>query len=115
MPDVFVMRWKLDRPFLEADKSDDVYALLTIEPNPAAMAPGAAPPAVIPTHLILLVDVSGSMNVHRTDRKSTRLNSSHQIISYAVFCLKKKKRTHGRMPRGPRPCRGTYALDPRLT
>src|SRR5438552_11033897 len=27
---------------------------------------------------------------HR-DRKSTRLNSSHQIISYAVFCLKKKK------------------------
>src|SRR5258708_9851189 len=25
------------------------------------------------------------------DRKSTRLNSSHQIISYAVFCLKKKK------------------------
>src|SRR5207244_11978979 len=27
---------------------------------------------------------------HRTDRKSTRLNSSHQIISYAVFCLKKK-------------------------
>src|SRR5258708_14372870 len=27
----------------------------------------------------------------RTDRKSTRLNSSHQIISYAVFCLKKKK------------------------
>src|SRR5438552_7307900 len=28
------------------------------------------------------------------DRKSTRLNSSHQIISYAVFCLKKKKKKH---------------------
>src|SRR5258708_20488660 len=27
------------------------------------------------------------------DRKSTRLNSSHQIISYAVFCLKKKNKT----------------------
>src|SRR5258708_29329153 len=27
----------------------------------------------------------------QVDRKSTRLNSSHQIISYAVFCLKKKK------------------------
>src|SRR5438552_10422502 len=27
----------------------------------------------------------------RKDRKSTRLNSSHQIISYAVFCLKKKR------------------------
>src|SRR5690606_41686798 len=29
-----------------------------------------------------------------TDRKSTRLNSSHVKISYAVFCLKKKKRAH---------------------
>src|SRR5690625_6984987 len=29
----------------------------------------------------------------RTDRKSTRLNSSHVAISYAVFCLKKKKLT----------------------
>src|SRR2546429_6585427 len=28
---------------------------------------------------------------HREDRKSTRLNSSHGYISYAVFCLKKKK------------------------
>src|SRR5690349_23759206 len=30
---------------------------------------------------------------HRRDRKSTRLNSSHVEISYAVFCLKKKKET----------------------
>src|SRR5258708_39250497 len=30
------------------------------------------------------------------DRKSTRLNSSHQIISYAVFCLKKKKKCRTR-------------------
>src|SRR5437879_10217550 len=29
-----------------------------------------------------------------SDRKSTRLNSSHRCISYAVFCLKKKKSTH---------------------
>src|SRR5256885_12903353 len=29
-----------------------------------------------------------------TDRKSTRLNSSHLVISYAVFCLKKKKSTY---------------------
>src|SRR2546426_5231814 len=29
-----------------------------------------------------------------TDRKSTRLNSSHLVISYAVFCLKKKKKSH---------------------
>src|SRR5688500_19840387 len=31
------------------------------------------------------------------DRKSTRLNSSHLVISYAVFCLKKKKQSHERM------------------
>src|SRR2546422_1308481 len=35
------------------------------------------------------------------DRKSTRLNSSHGYISYAVFCLKKKKQTN--MPRRSRP------------
>src|SRR5438132_8045929 len=40
------------------------------------------------------------------DRKSTRLNSSHTVISYAVFCLKKKNRL-GRedCPRRPQPCR----------
>src|SRR2546422_6549589 len=32
--------------------------------------------------------------VQRQDRKSTRLNSSHGYISYAVFCLKKKNRSH---------------------
>src|SRR5438876_8925296 len=32
------------------------------------------------------------------DRKSTRLNSSHPSISYAVFCLKKKKKNHPRLP-----------------
>src|SRR3712207_7923886 len=33
-------------------------------------------------------------SVDAIDRKSTRLNSSHANISYAVFCLKKKKRIH---------------------
>src|SRR5258708_28842574 len=35
---------------------------------------------------------------YRRDRKSTRLNSSHQIISYAVFCLKKKKKNKDTTP-----------------
>src|SRR5205807_9389192 len=35
---------------------------------------------------------SGSCVQERKDRKSTRLNSSHLVISYAVFCLKKKKK-----------------------
>src|SRR6266446_9967888 len=34
---------------------------------------------------------TGCPGVSRQDRKSTRLNSSHLVISYAVFCLKKKK------------------------
>src|ERR1039457_5942726 len=33
-----------------------------------------------------------SSSAERPDRKSTRLNSSHLVISYAVFCLKKKRR-----------------------
>src|SRR5947207_15948885 len=32
--------------------------------------------------------------INAKDRKSTRLNSSHTVISYAVFCLKKKKQQH---------------------
>src|SRR5206468_11764699 len=35
---------------------------------------------------------------NRSDRKSTRLNSSHDQISYAVFCLKKKTPSHPRTP-----------------
>src|SRR5256885_10327539 len=35
----------------------------------------------------------GLFDLH-LDRKSTRLNSSHLVISYAVFCLKKKKQTY---------------------
>src|SRR3712207_6963636 len=37
------------------------------------------------------------------DRKSTRLNSSHANISYAVFCLKKKKKPTNSLPRPPTP------------
>src|SRR3989454_5266993 len=40
----------------------------------------------------------GSRQTHgRADRKSTRLNSSHLVISYAVFCLKKKKKINRMM------------------
>src|SRR3712207_8660129 len=41
----------------------------------------------------LLDRVAGGADRVLRDRKSTRLNSSHANISYAVFCLKKKKRT----------------------
>src|SRR3989442_11952967 len=38
----------------------------------------------------------GAVVLHQQDRKSTRLNSSHVRISYAVFCLKKKKKRTSR-------------------
>src|SRR2546430_9042327 len=38
--------------------------------------------------------LSGAERFVTQDRKSTRLNSSHSQISYAVFCLKKKKKNH---------------------
>jgi hypothetical protein len=60
MPDAFTLRWKLDQPYVLLDKPDDVHALVTVEPNPTALASGDR--AALPTHLIVLVDVSGSMN-----------------------------------------------------
>src|SRR5258708_12624316 len=51
------------------------------------------------------------------DRKSTRLNSSHQIISYAVFCLKKKKKNTNQTchpPICPHAIRSSTPLTPHL-
>src|SRR5205809_5870528 len=42
---------------------------------------------------LALLTVSAGQTHNKRDRKSTRLNSSHGYISYAVFCLKKKKQT----------------------
>src|ERR1019366_5556062 len=53
-----------------------------------------------------------------SDRKSTRLNSSHGPISYAVFCLKKKKVLRARVRRHLHQCRffrrGGFHLEPRV-
>src|SRR5438034_2731630 len=52
--------------------------------------------ATHPPHVILTSnrtrELSDALRRRCLDRKSTRLNSSHTVISYAVFCLKKKKR-----------------------
>src|SRR5947207_7198825 len=50
---------------------------------------------------------------HPQDRKSTRLNSSHTVISYAVFCLKKKKYL-GPVAHDMRRCDKHIILEPSL-
>src|SRR5256885_12938290 len=52
-------------------------------------------PRLISTRITLPsgIAIGPSGNCNPVDRKSTRLNSSHLVISYAVFCLKKKKHT----------------------
>src|SRR5690625_5750467 len=47
--------------------------------------------AVNPTNVMGATKRVAEMVIQNLDRKSTRLNSSHVAISYAVFCLKKKK------------------------
>src|SRR2546426_4541519 len=55
------------------------------------LAPPRIPckPALVFWALVALLSLAGAVDI--PDRKSTRLNSSHLVISYAVFCLKKKK------------------------
>src|SRR5687768_17814889 len=55
------------------------------------LSPGLAAHPVAPCSATRLTRLMLTMWL--TDRKSTRLNSSHGYISYAVFCLKKKKKT----------------------
>src|SRR5438552_4471364 len=56
----------------------------------------AAARATSPGERTLYLYASTEFRDRRLDRKSTRLNSSHQIISYAVFCLKKKKKNQNK-------------------
>src|SRR5256885_2984534 len=58
--------------------------------------PGRGGVLVVDDHqhrVLLVVDRAGHAVGEAVDRKSTRLNSSHLVISYAVLCLKKKNRT----------------------
>src|SRR2546430_4539022 len=56
----------------------------------------ASPFLPLPDGLVIasLLATESQLVVHVADRKSTRLNSSHSQISYAVFCLKKKNNSH---------------------
>src|SRR2546427_7664755 len=72
-------------------------------PTPAILVAGGLLVALLPglpavrfdPQLVFLVFIPPLLYRASLDRKSTRLNSSHSQISYAVFCLKKKKKDKG--------------------
>src|SRR5215467_15815990 len=75
--------------FFNDTATTEIYTLSLHDALPIwHMPPGLAPPRWSPTRSREKWRRRGSAG----DRKSTRLNSSHLVISYAVFCLKKKKK-----------------------
>src|SRR3712207_8851436 len=72
-------------------------APVVVVPSVTALGRRCAAELAAPDHQRVLQQAAplqvGQQGRHRPDRKSTRLNSSHANISYAVFCLKKKKKT----------------------
>src|SRR5690349_22280183 len=62
-----------------------------------AEQPGAAKAAAAAAVVRVALQIGADRPHGSTDRKSTRLNSSHVEISYAVFCLKKKKNKEVRL------------------
>src|SRR5260221_9948158 len=79
------LRCQMLTPFNTAMSS---YFEIPILSSAKDSAPSAFDPEFLPQRTPSLPQRS-----QRGDRKSTRLNSSHTVISYAVFCLKKKKIT----------------------
>src|SRR5690606_42064581 len=76
-----------DRPSARPMRNDDIFRIYSMTKPVVSVA------------LLMLYEeghfqLSDPLERYIPDRKSTRLNSSHVKISYAVFCLKKKKNTH---------------------
>src|SRR2546422_1260030 len=80
-------------PYTTLFRSRDTFARMTRERSVRVLRLRAA--------LVALLAVSPACFVFNRDRKSTRLNSSHGYISYAVFCLKKKKKEGPQYTHGP--------------
>src|SRR5438034_8894850 len=69
------------------------YTTLFRSDSAVAAAVSGGSDSVALAHALSQLAGDGGCRFAGIDRKSTRLNSSHTVISYAVFCLKKKKRT----------------------
>src|SRR5439155_4835026 len=92
--------------FFHAPTTTDIYTLSLHDALPISLTGGSRAPSVsrrAHAHADLhrrerQVPRQAPEDPHERDRKSTRLNSSHVAISYAVFCLKKKKISRKRRP-----------------
>src|SRR5437764_8920914 len=76
--------------FFTVPATTEIYTLSLHDALPISMFVAIVTECLSPASLMISASRACSF-AFRTDRKSTRLNSSHRCISYAVFCLKKKK------------------------
>src|SRR5262245_41354405 len=82
-----IHEWLKAKPMLSVPKSMKLYSSFADQLVQKACSMPA--PTIQPDRVLLPVKVA-TPALKKSDRKSTRLNSSHLGISYAVFCLKKK-------------------------
>src|SRR2546426_7705490 len=73
-------------------RSSDLLAEVHFTLGSVYQATGKTAEALVELKQALQLAPNSDEGYRRLDRKSTRLNSSHLVISYAVFCLKKKKK-----------------------
>src|SRR5256885_10508529 len=82
--------------FFNDTATTEIYTLSLHDALPISLGVGASDTAACTWTFNITANANASEPAPYTveaDRKSTRLNSSHLVISYAVFCLKKKKNT----------------------
>src|SRR5690625_6722352 len=100
MPEMTVTHREKAHALLKAD-ADKILRLIEVQIKNLTMPQCPLYEEVLDTQMFGLsreIDFAVRLNlITERDRKSTRLNSSHVAISYAVFCLKKKKKRYYRL------------------
>src|SRR3712207_7707227 len=107
----------LFRSHVSGARHDDVgdLAVVRARPLPDPDAPCAVGDRLVHGQVVERGLLAGHDDVHVVDRKSTRLNSSHANISYAVFCLKKKTKPQSRCSPSLTPDSSVYSSSTPLS